>query len=426
MHTKIDLDKKHIVILGGGYCGLRVAKRLAKKLEKYDDYQVILIDRNALHLYAVELYEIANTYYPNITRAGLQDLTESITIPFSQLLHDTQVCFIQDLILGVDSQKKTVKLFNGGEVKYEYLVVSLGSVTNYYGIPGVSEKALPLKTIDDALNLECHFDDLFRERFEKNDHSHFDVVIGGGGPTGVEYACQLPSYIAKLSAKYKFDPKEVTITIAQSGHELMGLGPDVSNMVQQRLQRFGVEALCDAHIIGYSFGKLDISRPDGTDKRQIYADILVWTAGVQPHPALKSFPVLHVSGCLDVGPNLEATHYPKVYVGGDDAAIFDMTHHQLLPKLGVLAVQHAPIIAHNIWADIAKKRQKTYKPRFKGYVISLGGRSYLYHKNGKNIVGILPWLKRRLFDLWYFYSILPLVKAIKKWWRTEKIIVKNN
>jgi len=426
MHTKVHLDKKHILILGGGYCGLRVAKFLAEKLEKFEDYQIILTDKEPIHLYAADLYEIATAYYPEITQACLRELSNSITIPFTKVLKGTAVSFLRDKILSIDYPKKRVFLQNSGEISFEYLVVTLGAVTNFYNLPGIRENAFPLKTIEDGLALECHFEQTFRERNEKNIHTPVHIVIGGGGFTGVEYACELPGFIKKLSKKYSFDPMEVKITVVQGGPELVGLGHDVSNITMMRFKKLGIASICNARIGAYANNKLEVAAKDGTNKRQLPADILIWTAGVQPNPLLKNFPILHESGCVDVEPNLEATHYPKVYAGGDNAAVFDVEHHGMLPKLGMLAVQQAPIIAHNIWADIAKKPQKAYVPKHKGFVISLGGKFFLYHNEKHTSTGLLQWLRRRRFDFWYFRSLLPFMKALRKWWKTENIFLQND
>lgn len=426
MYTKVDLDKKHIIILGGGYCGLRVAKLLAKKIEKFRDYQVILVDKKPLHLYAADLYEIATAYYPQVTEACLRELSDSITIPFAEVLKGSSACFMRDTILGIDPVKKIVKLKNSGEIPFEYLVVTLGAVTNFYNLPGIQENSFPLKTIEDGLALDCHFEELFKDRKAKNIHTPLNVVVGGGGFTGVEYACELPGFIKKLSGKYGFKPKEVKITVVQGGPELVGLGQEVSLATLMRFKKLGIEAVCNTRILGFSQNKLQVSAKDGSQKRDIPTDILIWTAGIQPNPLLKNFPVLHESGCLDVEPNLESTHYPKVYAGGDNAAVFDMHHHGMLPKLGVLAAQQAPIIAYNIWADIAKKEQKAYVPKFKGFIISLGGKFFLYHSEKHTMKGFFPWLKRRRFDFWYFHSLLPFMKALKKWWKTEKIFMQND
>ncbi len=426
MYTKVDLDKKHIVVLGGGYCGLRVAKILSKKLEKYPDYQVILVDKKKIHLYASDLYEIATAYYPKVTQACLRELSGSITIPFDEVLKGSNSCFLRDNVTSINYSRKTVTFKNSGEIPFEYLVVTLGAVTNFYNLPGVKENSFPLKTIEDGMALECHFEQTFRERSEKNIHTPFHIVVGGGGFTGVEYACEIPGFIKKLSKKYKFDPVEVKVTVVQGGPEMVGLGLEVSVLTMKRFKDLGIDAVCSTRITGYADNQLEVSNKDGTNKRQIPAEILVWTAGIEPNPLLKDFPILHESGCLDVESNLEATHYPKVYAGGDNAAVFDVTHHSMLPKLGLLAVQQAPVIAHNIWADITGKEQKAYVPKFKGFIIALGGKFFIYHKEKQTSMGFFQWIKRRKFDFWYFRSLLPFMKALKKWWKTENIFVQND
>jgi NADH:ubiquinone reductase (H+-translocating) len=426
MHTKVHLDKKHILVLGGGYCGLRTAKLLAKKLEKFDDYQVILIDKQPFHLYSSNLYEIATAYYPDITQTCLRELSDSITIPFHDVLKGTSACFLGDTIEKIDYSRKRIFLKDLGYVPFEYLVVALGAVTNFYGIPGIQENAFPLKTIEDGLALECHFEQTFRERMEKNIHSPFHVVIGGGGFTGVEYACELPGFIRKLSEKYRFDPKEVKILVVEKSSDLIGLSQDVSTVTMKRFGELGITWLCETSICGYTNKKLELQMKDRSEKKQLPCDVLIWTAGVQSNPLLNDFPVLHESGCLDVEPNLESTHYPKVYVGGDTAAVFDVEHHGMLPKLGFLAAQQASVIAYNIWADIAKKPQKTYIPKHKGFIVSLGGKSFLYHKNKNTWRGLSPWIRSRLLDFWYFSTLLPFMKALKKWWKTEHIFVQND
>ena len=169
-----------------------------------------------------------------------------------------------------------------------------------------------------------------------------------------------------------------------------------------------------------------IKSEDGTTFHEIPADVLVWTAGVKPNPLLKQFSILSSDGAMEALPNLEAAHYPKVYAGGDNASIFDPKHHSYLPKLGQLAVQQSHIIAENIYADIKGLHQIVYKPSFKGFILALGGKYFVYNKNNLTIPGFLPWIMRRTIDLWYFLSILPLAIAIKKWLRTESIFLQND
>lgn len=422
----MPLASKNIVILGGGYCGVRVAQKLARKLKSLQGFQIIVVDKHPLHLYAADLYEIATAYYPQVTHACLRELKDSISLPFPGLFKGLPIQFLQDEVQSIAPDGHSLKLKKSGALNYEYLVVTLGCVTSFYNIPGVEEKAFPLKTLNDGLALDCHFEELFQERKKAGDHSKLNVVIGGGGFTGVEYACELPGFIEKLAHKYGFEPKEVLITVVQGGPELVGLGSRVSQIALERFKKLGITALCNAKIMGYHDKKLEVQVQGETEARTISADVLVWTAGIKPNPLLKSFPKVDKNGYLEVGPTLEALHYPKVYAGGDNAAIFDAQHNANLPKLGALAVQQAPVIAHNIVAAIEDKAPTIYRPKFLGFIVSLGGKYFVYHREGFTLRGLIPWLMRRTFDLWYFASLLPFKRALKKWWKTEQIFMQND
>lgn len=452
MRTTISSHKKNILILGAGYCGLGVARKLAKKLVNNHEYQIVLVDKNIRHVYSADLYEIATAYYSRVTNACLRELSESVSVPYNSILRDKAIIFVNDTIINIDYSNKKIELKNHDPCEFEYLVLALGSVTNFYNLPGVAENSFPLKTLSDALALECHFDQLFKARYEQKNHKALNIVIGGGGFTGVEYACELPGFIRKLSRKYHLDrreekikntmifspflkikkndvakpfPHEIKITLAQGGSELIGLGKTVSGIAAKRLKALGVDVIYNARITNYQNKKLEIANNNGS-KYSILADILIWTAGIQPSPLLKQFPILGFGGGVEVLPNLEATHYPKVYAGGDNASIFDPKHHSYLPKLGQLAVQQSFVIAYNIWADIEGHRQVIYKPSFKGFILALGGKYFVYHKNNFTIAGFIPWIMRRVIDLWYFLTLLPLKKALLKWWHTENIFLQND
>ncbi len=426
MHTKLKTGKKNIVILGSGFCGLHVAKKLAKKLRFSKDYQIILVDRREVSIVNGDLYEISSAYNKRITQECLRTLRDSVSISIRQVLHGLKVIFLRDLITNIDHKSKKVILRGKGEIPYEYLVLTLGSVTNYYDIPGLAEHSYPLKTVEDAMALNCHFDQFFRERWEKKEHKKVHIVVGGGGFTGVEYACELSGCVKKLAKKYGFDPSEVAITIVQGSKEFVGLGKKVSDIAYRRFKKLGIRPMTNARIAGYDGKHLTICNKDGTCSRSTPADIFIWTGGVKPNPLVQSFEILDPSGALEVHQNLESPHYPGVYAGGDNAAIFDPINHSLVPKLAQLAVQQGSLISHNIWAAINGRAQKLYMPFFKGFIVPMGGRYFVYHKGNITFSGIIPYIMRRFVDLWYFMSLLKPGAALKKWIHTENIFIQND
>lgn len=441
MHFKLHPDKKrNIVILGAGYCGVQTAKVLASKLKNFRDYEVILVDRKSMHIYTSDLYEIGTAYYPRMTNACLVDLSEAVSIPLKITFRGEELTFLQDSVTTIDYEKRTVNLKKYGDISFEYLVLGLGSVTNFYKLPGVQENALPLKTVEDALALDCHFDQFFKLRWEANELASLaaevgtsrvkntnpvHIVVGGGGFTGVEYAAQLVGFINKLQGKYHFKKSEVKIMIVQGGPEIVGLGPKVAKIADQHLKKLGIKIICNSRICSYVDKKLEIISNDDQKPTFLPADVLVWTAGVKPNPILKSFPILTKTGAIETLPTLESAHYPKVYAGGDNAAIVNPKNGEFLPMLGQLAVQEGKSIGNNISAEITGRQKKVYKPFFKGFIVPLGGK-YAIYKGFITFGGIIPWLMRKFVDLMYFASLMPLRKAIKKWWHTENIFLQND
>jgi NADH dehydrogenase len=424
MHKKPASHKKNIVILGAGYCGISAAKELAARIKNLPEYQIILIDKKAAHTFSADLYEIGTAFYPHMTESCKHELKDTASIPLREALKWLDITFLQAAIEKIDHSHQKITLSNGTVVPYEYVIVALGSVTNFYNLPGVEQHGFPLKTADHAIALNCRLEELFR-RCVREKGKTLKIVVGGGGFTGVEYACELPGFVRKLQFKYRCKNK-VEITVIQSGHELVGLGQKVSDITMRRFRKLGIKALLHSRIYSYDGHHLTIADEKGKHQRMVPADLLIWTAGIKPNPLLRSFEKLSPSGAMEVLPTLESTHYSKVYAGGDNADIYDSATQHFLPKLGQLALQEGKAIADNIWADIVGKPQRPYRPAFKGFIVALGGKYFVYNKGRITFAGLLPGLLRRLFIFWYFARLMPLQKTFKKWWHTGEIYARND
>ncbi|MCC7196584.1 FAD-dependent oxidoreductase [Candidatus Peregrinibacteria bacterium] len=427
MLSKIKTNKKNIVILGAGFTGLRAAKQLASRLRFNKEYQIILVDRRNIHVYNGDLYEISTAYNEKMTQACQTKLQDAVTITMKRALKGLPVVHAQSTAKSIDPKNKTVTLSKYGEIPYEYLVMALGSVTNYYNIPGLAENSFPLKTVENALAINCHLDQMFRERYEKKDTHKVHIAVGGGGYTGAEFACELVGCIKKLGHKYHFNPeKDVEISIIQGSDEFVGLGKKVSDITIKRFKQLRIKPITNTRISGYNGKTLKTIDKKGVPHPDIHTDMLVWTGGIMVNPLLKSFPVLHESGGLETYSTLESPHYPKVYAGGDNATIFDPKRHNLVPKIAQLAIQQGRLIGENIYADIIGKKQKEYHPVFKGYIVPLGGTYFVYSRGMVTFAGIIPYMMRRYVDFHYFASWMPFGAAIKKWMHTENIFLQND
>jgi len=419
--------KKNIVILGAGYCGIQAAKRLSTLLNKNSDYEIILVDKSSQHVYVAELYEISAAYYDQMTESCVTELRDALAFPVQLAVAGKNVNFVQDEVENIDTRRHFVSLKKRGMLNYHYLIVALGSETNYYGMKDIAKNAYSLKTVSDALKINCDLDHLFQNRSTKNDHKPIKILVSGGGFTGAELVCELAKFIKKLSKKYQFEMSEVTLKIIQGSNEMIGLGSRVSKMAIKRFKKLGIEYMMNTSVIGYKNNIVEIKNRQTEETSKEKVDMLIWTAGIQTNSLLsKIFKKLDEKNCLQTKTTLECLHYERIYAGGDNASIFDPKNSRPLPKLGQLAIQQGELIAQNIYARINNLPEKKYKPFFKGFILQLGGKYGIYSKGNFSMSGILPWALRKFVDLRYYLAILSPVSAVKKWWKTENIFLHND
>ncbi len=172
--------KVNILILGGGFGGLRVALDLAKM--KVPNSEIVLVDQSAEHRPHPMLYEVATALLPNNTRVEYRHLRRAVAIPFRQILYRTGVRFMQARVATLALQEKKVTLEGGEQLPFDYLVIALGSETNYFNLASLRGCAYPMKNLDDAINLRNAIEELFSK---KKPHDHISLVIGGGGFVGM-------------------------------------------------------------------------------------------------------------------------------------------------------------------------------------------------------------------------------------------------
>lgn len=426
----MSATKKNIVILGGGLCGLKVAIDLAKKMQKNPQklaqYRLIVVNETNVHVYHSDLYEIASAYNEKITQACLTAMEDSVCIKINDVAKKAGFTFYRDRITKIDPDKKTITLKKRKNLDFEYLVVALGSVTNYYGDTSIEEHSFPLKELTDALTINCHIDQLFRERWEKKGKEKVSIAIGGGGATGIEFSCELIGFLNKLSKKYEFSKKDLDLCIIDGGYEFLKLGKKPNSIVKKRLRSLGIKPMQGTYIKGYENGELLLEDKKTKEKSAKKNDVLIWTGGIKANPLLSSFEKINKHGELDVDPMLECKEYRKIYAGGDNATIMHPRTGELVPKTGQFAAQEGKIIASNIWADINQQYKKQFKPFLKGYLVPLGGKKYMFIRGKLVFTGIIPFLMKKVHDIMYFNWYMPLSTAVKRIFTKEKIFVQND
>lgn len=409
---------KKILILGGGFGGIRAALDLEKNLKS--EVQITLIDKNGYHLFLPALYEVASAF--NIKRDPFAvRLKKSICIPYSSIFEGKNIDFIQDEITKIDLNDK--KVFGDARVfEYDYLLIALGSQTNDFGIPGVKEYAYQFKSIDDALMVNKKVE----ESVKRSSASYpVKIFICGGGFTGVELAAELSCCAKKIARANKIKHKSHLITLFEAGPKIL---PMIMEEKRQhmlgRLTKLGVAVMENSPIeeVGSDFIKLK-------NGQKMDGDIIVWTAGIKANELLKSISGLSLSasGKVIVDEFLNVKGVENVFAVGDNVEFIDPKTQKPIPALAYVANDQGKVAAKNLINTIRGKPLKQYKPFYSAWVAPAGGKYAIAHLwNDIHITGFFGWVVRELIDLRYMLSILSFGKAISLMWQEVTLFTKND
>ncbi len=423
------MAKKNIVVLGAGFGGLRAATLIAKKLRALhliERYAVMLIDRNDHHTYTPLLYEVATT---SKTTAGVGELHDIASQGLLLLTKSLPITFIQGEIEQIDLMEGDVHLRGGREIKSDYVILALGSEVNFFGIPELKENSLTLKTFQDAVRVRSAIWNLAMER-----RGDLNIVVGGGGSTGVELAGELEEWCGELGQEL---PKcRLNISVIEAAPTvLMGFDERVIDRVQKRLSRLGIRLMTNKKILSLSRDKVML---EGGEK--ISFDIFIWTGGVKAPELISGMPLATDRGRPLVGGELQCVSnasdlkfYPRVYGLGDSVCFHDPKTGRPIPQVAPAAISQADVVAHNVIEDVKKEENPDYKlqianyrPKSYPYIIPVGGK-YAVVKIGPFVIsGLFGWVFKGLVELDYLLSIMPVTRAFKVWFKGLKIFMQND
>jgi NADH dehydrogenase len=418
---------QRIVILGGGFVGIRVAQDLAEKcISAGLKREIIVVDKESTHLFPSDLYEVATAFNKKITDRSVLQLKETIATPIHKLLFG-RGRFIQDEVMGIDDLKSVVHLKNGGELKYDYLIVAMGSETNYFGIPGLREYSMPMKTVKDGLKFNCELDGFFKELSGRKVSRTVNIVIGGGGATGVEMASELIGGLKKLCKKYRYDYEKVNVELIEGTEKLLGMEGKGTALVLARLKKIGVKVSLRTLIKKVEKKEMILKPYDGKLKKKLY-DILVWTGGVKVNPVVGAcLGLKKYGGAILVNPFLQSYENRNVFAGGDNAYFKDPNNPgKRLPMMASIAVEQGSLLAENVFLLMQGKEMKNFEFGKVQMVVPVGGKYAVWQSGDRLFNGRWVWVLRRLIYLKYALSVLPFWKALKKWRRSNELFIDND
>jgi NADH dehydrogenase len=372
--------RPRVVIVGSGFGGLNAAARLAGK-----PVDVTVVDRDNYHGFWPLLYQVAT--------AGLapDDIARPIRAIYARHPNiDVRV----GTVTGVDLDSRRLEIDGEPGLEYDYLILAAGSSSADFGIPGVAEHTLPLKTLPDAVRLRDHvlraFERADNRRSPEEQTGELTFVLVGGGPTGVELSGALSELIAhNLASDFKhLDLSRARIVLVEmTDHLLPGFSRESQQRAYETLLSKGVEIRLNT--------KLAKVTPDSVafeDGTEIATHTVIWTAGVKANPLAAILPSDRGrGGTVVVEPDLSLSAHPEVFVVGDLAAARGRDGEQL-PQLAQVAIQGGKRAADNLMRRIHRKPTRAFHYHDHGIMATIGRRSAVAELPGNlRFGGTLGW-----------------------------------
>jgi NADH dehydrogenase len=409
--------RHRVVVVGAGFGGLAAAKGLAKAPVDVD-----IVDANNFHLFQPLLYQVAT--------AGLDadDVAYAVRGVFRG---QRNVTVHMATVTGIDIDAKVVSVDRGDgtvdELPYDTLVVAAGAVSTSYGIDGVEEHTIPLKDLDDALDLRL----AVLERFERAaidpasvDRGELNVVLSGGGPTGVETAGAMMELFTRVLAKDfpNVDVRAARVVLVEAAPRLLGaMSKKSSDRAVHTLSRRGVEVRTGvgvARITSDGNRKL-VHLTDGT---VLPAGVVVWAAGVRASPLAEMLGVeLTKGGRIVVDSDLTVAGHPEIFAVGDIAAspartVGGTDGAAILPQVAPVAIQGGRHAAREIVRRLAAAPSKPFRYRDKGTMATIGRNDAVTElPKGVRLSGLLGWLAWLGLHLVYLIGFRNRANVLLNW-----------
>jgi NADH dehydrogenase len=386
-----ETNQKRIVIIGGGFGGLKLARKLSNT-----NYQVVLIDKNNYHQFQPLFYQVAT--------AGLEP--SSISFPFRKIFQKSINVLIRVAeIIRIVPEKNQLES-NIGIINYDYLVIAIGADTNFFGNKQIMQHAIPMKSVGEALTLRNtilqNYEDAVLVDNDAERQGLMNVVVVGGGPTGVEVSGTLAEMKNLVLPKDypELDFKMMQVYLLEGSPKVLGaFSEQASHKANEYLLKLGVNVKCNARVKDYD-GKI-ISLEDGS---VIRTNTLVWAAGIIGNK-LEGLneQVIGKGNRIEVDRYNKVTGYINIYAIGDVAIMKEDAYPNGHPQVAQVAIQQGDLLATNFHSMAVNKTLKPFIYKDLGSMATIGRNKAVADLGKIKFQGFFAWM------IWMFVHLMSIV-----------------
>ena len=392
-------NKKKIVILGSGFAAVECARQLEAEFGKDPGIELVMIGEDNFLLFTPMLPQVAS---------GMIE-TRHIVLPIRTICKKTK--FYEGRIKNIDPYGKLVTIWGTGDkrsisIHYDFLVVALGSETNFFGMADVEKNAYTMKTLNDAVMLRNRVIDMFEQAENETNpilrKSFLNFVVVGGGFAGIETAGELMDLLLDARKYYPTIHKEdlKVIVLEAMGEILPGFNKKLADFAKKKLIERGIDIQLKKAVTSFDGNEVTIKTLDETPKdsidqsevESIITKTLIWTAGVTPVNTIKRSMFKTEKGKIVINDFLEVPKFPGVFAIGDCALFVDPITNRPFPPTAQIAEAQAKMAAKNLISLIQNSEQEKFVYHSKGQMAIIGKRSGIATFLGVNISGFVAWL----------------------------------
>lgn len=409
------MTKKRILVLGGGFAGVDCTRKLESYFHSDYDIEITLVSDDNFLLFTPMLPQIvAGTVAPR-----------HIVMPLRALCKKARI--YESVIRDIDPVQQHVTLEGtpekiGVRIHYDYLVIALGSETNFFGLKNIEKYSFTMKTLADAISLRNRLIDMLEqaenEKNPKIKERLLTFVIVGGGFAGVETAGEINDFLHEAVSYYHNTKKEDihVILVEAASTILQGFNKRLTEYAHNKLEKNGIKIVLENAVTSFDgknivLNKLSNPSTDIDSKNIINSHTLVWTAGVTPVEIIQNSIFKIKKGKIIVNEYLEIPNYPDVFAIGD-CSQFDGGVDSKFPPTAQLAEAHAKLAAYNIKQTIENKEKKKFEYSWKGQSAIIGKHYGIAEVMGMKITGFWAWI---LWRNYYLTKMPNIEKRIRVW-----------